>query len=302
MKDWTQQVMTAVRNMQRESAQRQKELPQLQARVLMDGDSKSKPQMTSTDLIRNYIGNEIQVTHLEKKLARMQLSLEQLCNAKDILLGPLDIISPQPPTTSSLTSESANSLKATRSDAVSESSKALPEEIEELRKSTEEKEATIEASRRRIRDCDVIVATSELERKQYEQTDSQIQQLKEKQDVLRSLLQEKELLIDTTSDELISLSKNFTTEVNENELLRQAVRNLKERILYFEVDTYKVKQENEIILELSQEKETENQALQETNMRLSMTLREKEFESITMKKALVFDNYGKTKNMARWGN
>ncbi|XP_058424837.1 thyroid receptor-interacting protein 11-like [Diceros bicornis minor] len=285
MEDWTQQVMTAVHNMKRESAQLQKELPQLQARVLMDIDNKSQVRMASTDLIQNCKEDEIQVTHLAKKLARMQLNLEQLCNAKDVLLGPLDLTAPQPPTTSSLTSESADSLKATRSDAASESSKALPEEIEELRKSMEEKEATIRSLREENQRLSAaIAATSERERKQCEETDSEIQQLREKQDVLENLLQEKELLVNAKSEELLSLSENYTTEVNENELLRQAVTNLKERILHFEVDLYKVKRENEKILEKSMEKETENRALQETNMRLSMMLREKEFESAAVKK------------------
>ncbi|XP_058424851.1 thyroid receptor-interacting protein 11-like [Diceros bicornis minor] len=303
MEGWTHQVMTAVRNMQRESAQLQKELPQLQARVLMDGDNKSQLRMTSTDRIQNYKEEEIQVIHLAKKLARMQLSLEQLCNARDVLLGPLDLTAPQPPTTSSLTSESANSLKAARSDAVSESCKALPEEIEELRRSTEEKEATIRSlQEENQRLSAAIAATSELDRKQREETDSEIQQLREKQDVLQNFLQEKELLVNAKSEELLSLSENYTTEVKENELLRQAVTNLKERISRFEVDLHKVKQENEKILERSREKETENQALQETNMRLSMMLREKEFESAAVKKkALALERLLKEKEQGQAG-
>lgn len=62
-----------------------------------------------------------------------------------------------------------------------------------------------------------------------------------------------------------------TNEVDENELLRQAVKNLKERVSGFENDVCQLKEDNEKLVETSQEKETENQALQETNMRLSMT-------------------------------
>ena len=42
--------------------------------------------------------------------------------------------------------------------------------------------------------------------------------------------------------------------MSENELLRQAVTNLKERLFNFEMDMYKLKQENEKIVEISREK------------------------------------------------
>ena len=95
---------------------------------------------------------------------------------------------------------------------------------------------------------------------------------------------------------VLSWNENFTNEVHENELLRQAVTNLKERILILEMDICKLKGENEKIVETSRGKETEYQALQETNAKFSMMLREKEFECHSLKeKALAFEQLLKEK-------
>lgn len=294
MEEWKQQVMTTVQNMQHESAQLQEELHQLQAQVLVDSDNNSKLQVNYTGLIQSYEQNETKLKNFGQELAQVQHSIGQLCNTKDLLLGKLDIISPQLSSGSSLTSQSAESLRTIKSDVLSESSK---QEIEELRKSLQEKDATIRTlQENNHRLSDSIAASSELERKEHEQTDSEIKQLKEKQDILQKSLKEKDLLIKAKSDQLLSLNENFTNKVNENELLRQAVTNLKERTLILEMDICKLKGENEKIIETSREKETEYQALQETNMKFSMMLREKEFECHSLKeKALAFEHLLKEK-------
>lgn len=113
---------------------------------------------------------------------------------------------------------------------------------------------------------------------------------------MQKSLKEKDLLIKAKSDQLLSINENFTNKVNENELLRQAVTNLKERTLSLEMDICKLKEENEKIVEKTREKETEYQALQETNMKFSMMLQEKEFECHSMKeKALAFEHLLKEK-------
>ena len=294
MEEWKQQVMTTVQNMQHESAQLQEELHQLQAQVLVDSDNNSKLQVNYTGLIQSYEQNETKLKNFGQELAQVQHSIGQLCSTKDLLLGKLDIISPQLSSGSSLTSQSAESLRTIKSDVLSESSK---QEIEELRKSVQEKDATIRTlQENNHRLSDSIAASSELERKEHEQTDSEIKQLKEKQDILQMSLKEKDLLIKAKSDQLLSLNENFTNKVNENELLRQAVTNLKERTLILEMDICKLKGENEKIIETSREKETEYQALQETNMKFSMMLREKEFECHSLKeKALAFEHLLKEK-------
>ncbi|PNI84757.1 TRIP11 isoform 1 [Pan troglodytes] len=303
MEEWKQQVMTTVQNMQHESAQLQEELHQLQAQVLVDSDNNSKLQVDYTGLIQSYEQNETKLKNFGQELAQVQHSIGQLCNTKDLLLGKLDIISPQLSSASLLTPQSAESLRASKSEVLSESSELLQQELEELRKSLQEKDATIRTlQENNHRLSDSIAATSELERKEHEQTDSEIKQLKEKQDVLQKLLKEKDLLIKAKSDQLLSSNENFTNKVNENELLRQAVTNLKERILILEMDIGKLKGENEKIVETSRGKETEYQALQETNMKFSMMLREKEFECHSMKeKALAFEQLLKEKEQGKTG-
>lgn len=303
MEEWKQQVMTTVQNMQHESAQLQEELHQLQAQVLVDSDNNSKLQVDYTGLIQSYEQNETKLKNFGQELAQVQHSIGQLCNTKDLLLGKLDIISPQLSSASLLTPQSAQSLRASKSDVLSQSSELLQQEVEELRKSLQEKDATIRTlQENNHRLSDSIAATSELERKEHEQTDSEIKHLKEKQDVLQKLLKEKDLLIKAKSDQLLSSNENFTNKVNENELLRQAVTNLKERILILEMDIGKLKGENEKIVETSKGKETEYQALQETNMKFSMMLREKEFECHSMKeKALAFEQLLKEKEQGKAG-
>ncbi|XP_045864372.1 thyroid receptor-interacting protein 11 isoform X1 [Meles meles] len=300
MEEWKQQVMTTVQNMQHESAQLQEELHQLQAQVLVDSDNNSKLQVDYTGLIQSYEQNETKLKNFGQELAQVQHSIGQLCSTKELLLGKLDSISPQLSSGSLPPSQPAESLGMVKPDRWRESSK---QELEELRKSLQEKDATIKTlQENNHRLSDSIAATSELERKEHEQTDAEMKQLKEKQEVLQKSLKEKDLLIKAKSDQLLSLNENFTNKVNENELLRQAVTNLKERILILEMDICKLKEENERIVETTREKETEYQALQETNTKFSMMLREKEFECHSMKeKALAFEQLLKEKEQGKTG-
>ncbi|XP_011371456.1 thyroid receptor-interacting protein 11 isoform X2 [Pteropus vampyrus] len=300
MEEWKQQVMTTVQNMQHESAQLQEELHQLQAQVLVDSDNNSKLQVDYTGLIQSYEQNETKLKNFGQELAQVQHSIGQLCNTKDLLLGKLDIISPQLSFGSLLTSQSAESLRTGKSAISSESSQ---QELEELRKSLQEKDATIRTlQENNHRLSNSVAATSELERREHEQMDSEIKQLKEKHDVLQKSLRDKDLLIKAKSDQLLSLNENFTNKVNENELLRQAVTNLKERIVILEMDIRELKEENEKIVETTKEKETEYQALQETNTKFSVMLREKEFECLSVKeKSLAFEQLLKEKEQGKAG-
>lgn len=83
-----------------------------------------------------------------------------------------------------------------------------------------------------------------------------------------------------------------------NEPLSQTITNLKVRILHFEMDMCKLKQENEKkIVETSREKETENQA---TNMWLSSMRKEKESDYVAMmEKALALEQLLKEKEQGK---
>nr|XP_025867170.1 thyroid receptor-interacting protein 11-like [Vulpes vulpes] len=265
---------SALQSERRESPRLQELLRQQQVRALTDIDGHSELETTYMDVIRDYRGNENSLRNLEKELAQIQLRIGELCNAQDRLLGKLDVRCLQPSTQSS---ESEEPLKAFTSDSATESPPWLQEEVEELRKSVQDRETTIRTLQEdNQRLVDRAAATSERERKARERADSEIQQLREEEAVLHNLIQAKELLIQANSEQLHSLTEDLTGQASENELLRQAVRNLKERIADLETDVCQLKEENEKRAESSREKEAEKQALQETNVRLLRMWQEEE--------------------------
>uniref|UniRef100_A0A8I3MFR5 Thyroid hormone receptor interactor 11 n=1 Tax=Canis lupus familiaris TaxID=9615 RepID=A0A8I3MFR5_CANLF len=274
MEEWKQQVVATVQNMKRESPRLQELLRQQQVRALTDIDGDSELETTYMDVIRDYRGKENSLRDLEKELAQIQLRIGELCNAQDRLLGKLDVSCLHPSTQSS---ESEEPLKAFTSDSATESPPWLQEEVEELRKSVQDRETTIRTLQEdNQRPTDRAAATSERERKARERADSEIQQLRGEEAVLHNLIQAKELLIQANSEELHSLTEDLTGQASENELLRQAVRNLKERIADLETDVCQLKEENEQRAESSREKEAEKQALQETNVMLLRMWQEEE--------------------------
>ncbi|XP_075387812.1 thyroid receptor-interacting protein 11 isoform X2 [Tenrec ecaudatus] len=303
MEEWKQQVMTTVQNMQHESAQLQEELHKLQAQVSVDSDHNSKLQVDYTGLIRSYEQSETKLRNFGQELAQVQHSIGQLCNTKDLLLGKLDVISPQLASAPSPAPWLADPPRERKPEQPGEPSQLLHRELEELRKSLQEKDATIRTLQENIhRLSDSVAATSELGRLEQEQTGSEMKQIQEQQAVLQKLLLEKDLLLKTQSEQFLSLKEDFTSKASENEVLRQAVTNLKERTFILEMDLQKLKEENDRVVEAARGKETEYQALQETNTKFSMMLREKEFESHTMKeKALALEQLLKEKEQGKTG-
>ncbi|KAF6125276.1 hypothetical protein HJG60_009795 [Phyllostomus discolor] len=139
MEEKKKHVITTAPNTQSKATQFQKQLQQLQIQVLIDNDNNSKLQVNSTDLIQNSKGNEIKLKNLKEDLAQIQLSIGHICNAKDAPLGDLDFFSLQA-STGSFTSESEGSFKTIESDDPSASSKLLQEEVDEITKSSQEKD------------------------------------------------------------------------------------------------------------------------------------------------------------------
>ncbi|KAL0610867.1 Thyroid receptor-interacting protein 11 [Plecturocebus cupreus] len=118
-------------------------------------------------------------------------------------------------------SQSAESLRASKSDVLNESSESLKQELEELRKITTGKDATIRTSRKIITDS---------RKKEHEKLRAEIKQLKEKQDVLQKLLNRKDLCESVAKViNYVSSNENVTNKVIEIAFLRQEVTNLKER-------------------------------------------------------------------------
>ncbi|XP_048709301.2 thyroid receptor-interacting protein 11 isoform X3 [Caretta caretta] len=302
MEEWKQQVMTTVQNMQHESAHLQEELHKLQAQISVDSDNNSKLQMDYNGLIQSYEQNEKKMKSFSQELAQVQNRIGQLHNTKDLLLGKLDMVAP-PLLMASSVSQASDIPSSTSPEIVSDASKLLQQELEQLKNMLQEKDVTIRTLKENNqRLSDSMAATSELERKGQKDTDPEMKQIKGKCDVFQKSLREKDLLIKSKSDQLLSVSENLSNKENENELLKQAVTNLKERNLILEMDICKLKEENEEIVARCREKETEFRALQETNMQFSMMLKEREFESHSMKeKALAFEKLLKEKEQGKMG-
>ncbi|XP_071282691.1 thyroid receptor-interacting protein 11 isoform X2 [Agelaius tricolor] len=301
MEEWKQQVITTVQNMQHESAHLQEELHRLQAQISVESDSTSRLQVDYNGLIQSYEQNEKKLKSFSQELAQVQHSIGQLYNTKDLLLSKLDLVTPSVATAATFSQLSG--VQCSPSEALNEESKLLQNELEQLKKKLQEKDSTIrilQENNQRLSDS--VATASEIERKSQEGTESEMRQIKEKHDVLQKSLREKDILIKSKSDQLLSVSENLSNKENENELLKQAVTNLKERNLILEMDIRKLKEENEKIVARCREKETEFRALQETNMQFSMMLKEKEFESHSMKeKALAFEKLLKDKEQGKTG-
>ncbi|XP_074005915.1 thyroid receptor-interacting protein 11 [Numenius arquata] len=301
MEEWKQQVITTVQNMQHESAHLQEELHKLQAQISVESDSNSKLQVDYNGLIQSYEENEKKLRSFSQELAQVQHSIGQLHNTKDLILSKLDLVSP--PVAAASTIAQLSGVQGSAPEVLSDESKLLQKELEQLKQKLQEKDATIltlQENNQRLSDS--VATASEIERKNQEGTESEMRQIKEKHDILQKSLREKDILIKSKSDQLLSVSENLTNKENENELLKQAVTNLKERILILEMDIRKLKEENEKIVARCREKETEFRALQETNMQFSMMLKEKEFESHSMKeKALAFEKLLKEKEQGKTG-
>ncbi|NXO65257.1 TRIPB protein, partial [Phainopepla nitens] len=301
MEEWKQQVITTVQNMQHESAHLQEELHKLQAQMSVENDSTSRLQVDYNGLIQSYEQNEKKLKSFSQELAQVQHSIGQLYNTKDLLLSKLDLVTPSVAAASTVSQLSG--VRCSPPEALGEECKLLQNELEQLKKKLQEKDSTIRTlQENNQRLSDSVATASEIERKSQEGTESEMRQIKEKHDVLQKSLREKDILIKSKSDQLLSVSENLSNKENENELLKQAVTNLKERNLILEMDIRQLKEENEKIVARCREKETEFRALQETNMQFSMMLKEKEFESHSMKeKALAFEKLLKDKEQGKTG-
>ncbi|XP_053553524.1 thyroid receptor-interacting protein 11 [Bombina bombina] len=298
MEEWKQQVITTVQNMQHESAHLHEELHRLQGQVAVDSDSSSKLQVGYGSLIQSYEENETKLKGLFLELTNVQHSIGELNNTKDVLLGKLDTVQLQAGTSAAILT-SGSSLSEQNSDQFT---KRL-QEYEQLKVLIQEKDATIRTLQdNNQRLSDSMAFSSERDRKGQEDSILELKQVKEKNDILQKSLKEKDILIKTKGDKLNSANEYLRNKENENELLKQAVTNLKERALILEMDVRKLKEENEKVVDKCVEKETEFRALHETNMQFSMMLREKEFESQSMKeKASALENLLKEKEQGKTG-
>ncbi|XP_069772216.1 thyroid receptor-interacting protein 11 isoform X2 [Narcine bancroftii] len=285
MEEWKQQVITTVQNMQHESAQLQDELFKLQGRLSTDGDCNSRLQIDYNSLIHNYEQKEKKLQTLSQELAEVQQSIGQLSSTKNLILDKLDSVPPEPQMVATNTGmlHTEVSSRECASDEHLNQIKELQQEVERLNKILERKETTITSLQNNAKLSAFQSVNANIGQSLQDDLALEIRQMREKNEELQRSFREKDLLIKSKSDQLSSVVGCLRNKDNENEVLKQAVTNLKERISLLEIDIHKSQEENDQIIAKSREKETEFRALQETNMQFSMMLREKEFESNAMK-------------------
>uniref|UniRef100_A0A673ZQ34 Thyroid hormone receptor interactor 11 n=1 Tax=Salmo trutta TaxID=8032 RepID=A0A673ZQ34_SALTR len=269
MEEWKMQVITTVKNMQHESAQLVEELHKLQGQVDADNDCTSNLSVDYSRLIHSYEQKERKLGSLSHELAHVQQTISQLSSTKDVLLGKLDSVAQSPQVTT----------LSVAAPATPGNQEGLRQELESVRALLSERETmirTLQENNHRLSNS-AQVSDSE-QRGQAEES----RQVRERLDALQRSVREKDLLIKTKGDQLTQVSESLRNRESDNEVLKQAVTNLKERALILEMDTRKLKDENEAVAQRSREKESEFRALQETNMQVSLLMREKEFERSTM--------------------
>ncbi|XP_035529359.1 thyroid receptor-interacting protein 11 isoform X1 [Morone saxatilis] len=300
IEEWKQQVITTVKNMQHESAQLQEELIKLQGQVSADSDCSSKLTVDYTRLIQSYELKERRLGSLSQELAQVQQTITQLSTTKDVLFGKLDSVAQTPEVVAAQSSApSLTAVAPSHQTLPTENIEQLQEELVRLQAQLAEREnmiRTIQENNHRLSNS--ASASESEQRSQAEET----RQVRERLDALQRSVREKDLLIKTKGDQLNQVSESLRNRENDNEVLKQAVTNLKERALILEMDGRKLKEENELIATRSREKESEFRALQETNMQVSLLLREKEFElSAVSEKAATVEKMLKDKDQGKTG-
>ncbi|XP_061551633.1 thyroid receptor-interacting protein 11 isoform X2 [Phycodurus eques] len=256
MEEWKQQVMTTVKNMQHESAQLQEELVNLRAQVSADGDAGSKLSVDYARLIQSYEHKEQRLGSLSVELAQVQQTLTQLNTTKDLLLGRLGHAAPE-------------------SEAQSSAVDAPSQDLTSLQARLAEQENLIRTLQENNHRLSCSASSSESEQRSHA---TELQQVRASLEALQRSVRDKDLLIKTKGDHLARVGETLRNRESDNEVLKQAVTNLKERAVILEMDTKTLKEANERVAARSREKESEFRALQETNMQVSMLLREREFE------------------------
>ncbi|GLD47712.1 thyroid receptor-interacting protein 11 [Lates japonicus] len=300
MEEWKQQVITTVKNMQHESAQLQEELIKLQGQVSADSDCSSKLSVDYTRLIQSYEQKERRLGSLSQELAQVQQTITQLSSTKDVLLGKLDSVAQTPEVAVAQSIEPP--LAADAPSHLTDSpvnGERLQEELVQLRGQLAEKENMIRTLQENNHRLSNSASASENEQRSQAE---EVRQMRERLDAQHRAVREKDLLIKTKGDQLIQVSESLRNRENDNEVLKQAVTNLKERALILEMDVRNLKEENELVAARSREKESEFRALQETNMQVSLLLREKEFELSAMsEKAATVERMLKDKEQGKSG-
>ncbi|XP_041927895.1 thyroid receptor-interacting protein 11 [Alosa sapidissima] len=302
MEEWKMQVITTVKNMQHESAQLHEELLKLQGQVTADSACSSRLSGDYARLIQSYEQKERRLGSLSQQLVHVQQSISQLSSTKDVLMGKLDSVAQSPETMVMAPPQMAAPAVAVESSShqgAAVTDEALRKELESLRRQLAEHDVTVRTLQENNGRLSDAAAASEGEQRGKAE---EMRQLHGRLESVQRSLREKDLLIQSKGEQLNQTTESLRNRESDNELLRQAVTNLKERALILELDARKLREENEKVAARSREKESEFRALQETNMQVSMLLREKEFQcNSAIEKAAAMEKMLKDREQGKSG-
>lgn len=224
-----------MRNMQHESAALHEELLTLQGQVSTDSASSTRLSSDYARLIHSYEQKEKRLDSLGHQLVQVQQSISQLSSTKDVLLGKLDSVAQSPEgviTSSSTTTTTMASpppavvVESTQrsASAVAVTDETVRQELESLRQQLAERDLAVRTLQENNGRLSNAAAASEGEQRgRAEET----RLLRERLDAVQRSLREKDLLIQSKGEQLSQAVDTLRNRESDNELLRQAVTNLK---------------------------------------------------------------------------
>ncbi|XP_032803530.2 thyroid receptor-interacting protein 11 [Petromyzon marinus] len=316
VEEWKQQALTSVQNMQHESAHLQDELRQLAGQVAKDAGLGFHLQEGYDGLLQGYQQHVHSLQSLREDLGKVQLGLCSLQATGNRITEKIQNTSFDNQTNLSVSEThysdvdntgnmNIDNLKLlhldeqntvpTNEQHATQPGKAQtadwssqPEEVQNLRKILEEKDVNLQKLREH--NDQLLNNLSDLSKSENKMCQSdhganheQTENIMKKSEELLKLLQEKDSTIKRQCEEIAATAEKQRTWNSENELLRQAVINLKERARLLEADLAQLKEEKEQVRQHAQGQHSELGALQQSAMQLSMLLREKEFETSSAK-------------------
>lgn len=225
-----------MRNMQHESAALHEELLTLQGQVSTDSASSTRLSSDYARLIHSYEQKEKRLDSLGHQLVQVQQSISQLSSTKDVLLGKLDSVAQSPEgviTSSSTTTTTTMAspppavvVESTQrsASAVAVTDETVRQELESLRQQLAERDLAVRTLQENNGRLSNAAAASEGEQRgRAEET----RLLRERLDAVQRSLREKDLLIQSKGEQLSQAVDTLRNRESDNELLRQAVTNLK---------------------------------------------------------------------------
>lgn len=226
-----------MRNMQHESAALHEELLTLQGQVSTDSASSTRLSSDYARLIHSYEQKEKRLDSLGHQLVQVQQSISQLSSTKDVLLGKLDSVAQSPEGVITMSSSTTTTttmaspppavvVESTQrsASAVAVTDETVRQELESLRQQLAERDLAVRTLQENNGRLSNAAAASEGEQRgRAEET----RLLRERLDAVQRSLREKDLLIQSKGEQLSQAVDTLRNRESDNELLRQAVTNLK---------------------------------------------------------------------------